>query len=203
MTQVAGRRRTQAERTRQTRGDVIAATIKALAEDGYQGATTRRIAGYAGVSLGAVAHHFPSRSSLIAAALGDVTSRVVGSIESSLHGLDAGDGRRSTGRLLDALWSSFSGESFLVWLRVWLAAANDPELEDAVVEADRRMSEDLADVLGRITPPGVSRRDWMRRTNVALDAIRGLSLVTHFQPDGRTAPDRWPATRRELERLFT
>jgi AcrR family transcriptional regulator len=195
-------RRTQAQRTEETRHRLINATIRAIRDDGYRATTTRRIADYAGVSLGAVAHHFPTRAELIAAALDAVASKIIKAIEHEARALAAGPAGPNE-ILLDTLWKNFSGDSFLVWLRVWLAAADDPDLREAVAEADRRMSGNLAHVLPPLAPASMSHADWMRRLNVALDAIRGLSLISHYQPGIGSAPDRWPATRRELTRLLS
>lgn len=194
-------RKTQAERTEQTRQLLIDATIRSVRDNGYRATTTRRIADYAGVSLGAVAHHFPTRALLVGAALDTVSARLAHAIETETETIAARPGR-DTELLLDLLWSNFSGESFLVWLRLWLAAAEEPELRDAVIAADQRLAHDLARLLPPLAPAGHDRRDWMRRVNVALDTIRGLSLLTHHQPSEAPPADRWPSARRELVRLL-
>ena len=201
MSSATSTRRTQAERTEHTRSVLVQATIQAIRDDGYRATTTRRVANYAGVSLGAVAHHFPSRSDLIVAALDAVAARLIGSVQIETSALRRGTADASK-RLLDVLWRNFTHESFLVWLRVWLAAADDPELYDAVLEAERRMSRNLARILPPLAPDSLSAADWMRRLNVCLDAIRGLCLIQHYQPRRQPAPDRWKATRRELIRLL-
>lgn len=193
-------RRTQAERTERTRKSVIEATIQTIANDGYQGATTRRIAGAAGVSLGAIAHHFPTRAELIGAALSEVSLRVADAVTQQAEHL--GDSNHLISELLDTLWSNFSGTSFRVWVRVWLAASADEDLRDTVIGADREMSDRLARAFALLTPDGQDRNQWMRRVNVALDAIRGLSLMTQYQPGTDRFGDRWEATRTELERLL-
>ncbi|TSE01586.1 TetR family transcriptional regulator [Skermania sp. ID1734] len=193
-------RRTQAERTERTRSLLVEAAIRAIRDDGYQAATTRRVAEYAGVSLGAVAHHFPTRADLIAATLDHVATRVVGAIKEEAAALEGG--AQDLGALLDVLWRNFTGESFVVWVRVWLAAAADPDLHVAVAAADRRMSENLARVLPPFAPAGLGAADWIRRVNVALDAIRGLSLLETYKPGEAPMPDRWLATRRELLRML-
>lgn len=201
MSSASGPRRTQPQRTEHTRGVLVQATIQAIRDDGYRATTTRRVASYAGVSLGALAHHFPNRSDLIAAALDAVAARLIHSVQVETNALRRGTADASR-RLLDALWRSFTDEAFLVWLRVWLAAADDPDLRDAVLEADRRMSRNLARILPRLAPDSLSTTDWMRRLNVCLDAIRGLCLIQHYQPRREPAPDRWQPTRRELIRLL-
>lgn len=199
----AGARRTQAERTEVTRSALVEATIRAIRDDGYRATTTRRIAEYAGVSLGAVAHHYPARADLIAAALDAVAKRLIDSIAAESRNL-AGPPPDRAGQLLDILWTNFTGESFLVWLRVWLAAADDPELRDAVLNVDQRMSAELARILPDLRPADMARPTWMRRVNVALDAIRGLSLLVHYQPRrDTTAPNHWQTTRSELIALLS
>ncbi len=58
------KRRTQKERSEKTRNRIITATIKSLVEVGYRNTTTERILEKAGVSRGALQHHFPTRDLL-------------------------------------------------------------------------------------------------------------------------------------------
>src|ERR1700679_654634 len=44
----------------------VAATLRCLKLFGYEGASVRRISAAAGVSIGLINHHFPSKSSLVA-----------------------------------------------------------------------------------------------------------------------------------------
>ena len=62
-------RRTQQERRDETRGKLLDATIECLLASGYQATTTRRVAELAGVSAGAMTHHFPQRVDLVGAAV--------------------------------------------------------------------------------------------------------------------------------------
>ena len=57
----------QAEKSAITRLSILEATIKCLLELGYANTTTALIANYAGVSRGAMMHHFPSRLSVMRA----------------------------------------------------------------------------------------------------------------------------------------
>ncbi|WP_321818422.1 MULTISPECIES: TetR/AcrR family transcriptional regulator [unclassified Paraburkholderia] len=62
-------RRTQAERTEETRGKLLAASVEVLAKRGYVGFRTMDVADAAQVSRGALTHHFPSKDDLIIATL--------------------------------------------------------------------------------------------------------------------------------------
>lgn len=60
-------RRTQAERTESTRGALIEAARRLFAERGYDGVGTGEIVGAAGVSRGALYHHFGGKAELLEA----------------------------------------------------------------------------------------------------------------------------------------
>ncbi|ABE29463.1 bacterial regulatory s, tetR family protein [Paraburkholderia xenovorans LB400] len=64
-----GGRRTQAERTEETRGRLLDASVQVLAKKGYVGFRTADVAELAQVSRGALTHHFPSKDKLIIATL--------------------------------------------------------------------------------------------------------------------------------------
>jgi AcrR family transcriptional regulator len=61
------KRRTNVERTAETRGKLIAAAIDALYQCGYSSATTIEVAKRARVSRGAMLHQFPTRVELLLA----------------------------------------------------------------------------------------------------------------------------------------
>ena len=62
-------RRSHAERTAETRERVIAAVVESIAEVGYQRTTSAQIARRAGVTWGAVQHHFGDKDGILMAAL--------------------------------------------------------------------------------------------------------------------------------------
>src|SRR5271154_2528623 len=71
-----GTRRTQAERRAATRTALLDAAIDCLAEEGYAKTTTRRIAQRAGVTPGALQHHFATRAELLGQARRHLGSKV-------------------------------------------------------------------------------------------------------------------------------
>src|SRR5262245_7073872 len=60
-------RRTNAERSASTRGRLIEAAVDTLVRGGYAATTTIAVADVAKVSRGAMLHHFPTRTDLLAA----------------------------------------------------------------------------------------------------------------------------------------
>jgi AcrR family transcriptional regulator len=62
-------RRTQAERREATRKLLLEAAVKLIRDNGFSGLRTEHVADLAGVSRGALLHHFPSRHALVVAVL--------------------------------------------------------------------------------------------------------------------------------------
>ncbi|WP_454644846.1 TetR/AcrR family transcriptional regulator [Bradyrhizobium liaoningense] len=62
-------RRTQAERTETTRKLLLEAAVKLIRKNGFGGLRTVEVADEAGVSRGALMHHFPSKHELVVAVL--------------------------------------------------------------------------------------------------------------------------------------
>src|SRR4051812_46618887 len=60
-------RRTQEERTATMRARLLQATVDCLIDHGYAGTTTTAVVARAGVSRGAILHHFPTKADLVAA----------------------------------------------------------------------------------------------------------------------------------------
>lgn len=69
------RRRTQAERTESTRRKILEAVVACIAEDGFRHSTASRIAARAGVTWGAVQHHYGGKDGILAAVLDDTFAR--------------------------------------------------------------------------------------------------------------------------------
>ena len=73
-------RRQQSDRTAATRASVLDATVELLIERGYAGTSTRLAAERAGVSLGALQHHFRTKAELSVEAMRYVTERLAGEL---------------------------------------------------------------------------------------------------------------------------
>jgi len=132
----------QAQKSAMTRDRILDAAINCFVELGYTNVTTAKVASSAGVSRGAMLHHFPSKTELIQAAveflhdklLEDYTRRVAG-IPASLKGRD----RRRAG--LDAYWEHLTGDLFVVYHELCVASRTDPELK-SILENSQQLFEE-------------------------------------------------------------
>jgi AcrR family transcriptional regulator len=69
------RRRTHAERTSETRGLIMSAVVESIAELGFQRSTAAEISRRAGITWGAVQHHFGGKDGILVAVLEDSFTR--------------------------------------------------------------------------------------------------------------------------------
>lgn len=120
----------QAQKSAMTRDRILDAAINCFVELGYTNVTTAKVASAAGVSRGAMLHHFPSKTELIQAAveylhdklLEDYTQRVA-----SIPAAYTGKKRRRAG--IDAYWDHLTGDLFVVYHELCVASRTDPELQ--------------------------------------------------------------------------
>jgi AcrR family transcriptional regulator len=197
-----GARRTQEERSARTRTRLLEATIKSLMEVGYAGTTTRRVAEIAGVSQGAQTHHFPYRVDLVTAAVEHVGRRRLREVRAMARDMPRERGPRIRA-LLDLMWADFSSDLFTVVVKLWVAAADDPELYARLHEAEIALTSEmralLHDLVGDL---GLDDRDFRVRLEVAFNAVRGLALTRAFEPVPGPPRDRWQAQRDALVELL-
>ncbi|MGI9285466.1 MAG: TetR/AcrR family transcriptional regulator, partial [Pseudomonadales bacterium] len=132
----------QAQKSAMTRDRILDAAIECFINLGYTNVTTAKVASAAGVSRGAMLHHFPSKADLIQATveylhgklLEDYTNRVK-NIPTRLRG------RRRRRAGLEAYWQYLTSELFVAYHELCIASRTNKELKDILqalsVEFDR------------------------------------------------------------------
>lgn len=141
----------QAQKSAMTRDRILDAAINCFIELGYTNVTTAKVASAAGVSRGAMLHHFPSKTELIQAAveylhdrlLEDYTERVK-SISPRLKGSKF----RRAG--IDAYWQHLTGDLFTAYHELCVAGRTDAELKDILetssAKFDKHVQESNAEL---------------------------------------------------------
>lgn len=123
--QKARKRRTQEERSATTQDLLMRATIDAMYEIGFARLTTGDIARRAGVSRGALMHHYANKEDLIVFAYQRLLSQATAEIRSWLGMARAGE--MTLDGFLDRLWSMYSGQLIFVTLEhITEARHNEP-----------------------------------------------------------------------------
>lgn len=192
-------RRTQAQRRAATRTALLDATIACLVEDGYAGTTTRRVAARAGVTPGALQHHFPNRAMLVTEALRQLADRLVAQLLEPSVAESSSDAQRAEA-LLDRLWEVHRGPLFEAAIELWVAARTDSALDEHLDAVAQDFSLRVAEGALYAFPGLVARPGFAEAVVTGLATLRGLALQG-FVPGGDPDAD-WPATRAHLLALF-
>lgn len=131
------RRRTQAERSSETQERILAATQQCLIEVGYSKTTTKAIEQRAGVTRGAVLHHYPSKADLLGAAAAYMAVRwqdqLIAAMDEIGENLEPGD-------FIDAMWRQFSHPLSFAILEMQNAARFDPVLREVLSKCQRSIA---------------------------------------------------------------
>jgi AcrR family transcriptional regulator len=189
--------RRQQERRAETRTKLLEATLDSLAEVGYAATTSRRVAEAAGVSQGAQTYHFPYRVDLVGAAVEHLAERRIAALRQKAAGLPAAPHERVSA-LLDLIWADFSSPLFTALVKVWVVAADDPELHERLVPVERRLTQVIGELSREFFGELASRPNARRLQLTVLSSMRGLALTQRFEPRRRRGPDRWPELRASL-----
>ena len=108
-----------------TRATLIDATFECLVECGYHGTTTVAVCERSGLARGTMLYHFPTKQSLVTAAIEDVLIRRAAVFRSELSEARTAD----LGTLVRHLWGAVRGPTFMAWLELAIASRTDAELE--------------------------------------------------------------------------
>jgi AcrR family transcriptional regulator len=182
-------RRTQEERSAQTRIRLLDAAIKCLVEYGYSGTTTPRVAERAGLTRGAQVHHFGSKTDLVVAAIKHLAQR---RIESAI--LDVGRlmaSEEPAGQILDFIWDVHQGPLFVATAELWLAGRTDDTLAAEMAKVEPAVNTALLVAIAQTTPDESAQREIRDFVYTAMDALHGILISSFVDRDEERTQRRW------------
>lgn len=176
-------RETQADRSAAMRARLIAAAKASLMDSGYAHTTAVEVCARAGVTRGALFHHFEGLPELFAATLEEVCAAIG---ERSRKAAEHADPRHAAAAYIETAWAGFGHPDFKIVIEVWFAARNDPSLRkqlDPVIERFRRaatpqLNTALAARVGRSAEDVAFYR-------LALEAMIGMALGRAVAPGSK------------------
>jgi AcrR family transcriptional regulator len=153
-----------------------------LVADGYEGISIRRVAAAAGVSIGAVQHHFPTKDALLAAAMDRVSQQFEQRLERRLApGAGPAEVLRAVaGELLGT--GQERRPASVIWLvRMARAAVHEPTAE--VHRRGWQQVEDLLAALIAAVRPDLAEQAARDEATVLLALLDGLAGAVAVEPD--------------------
>lgn len=175
----------QAQKSAATRKLIIEAAIQCFVDLGYGRTTTMQIAQAAGLSRGAMLHHFPSKIDIVKAAVEELHAKRLKAFRKSvMQAPIAGKGRVQFA--VKAYWQHVRHPTFVAFFELSVAARTDPGLEAILKPAQAAFDEEWYRTAAEAFP------EWQSDAaafDLALDLSRYLlegmavSFLTHEESE--------------------
>ncbi len=193
--QTSVERRTQAERSAETRRKLIDAAIAVLHRVGYGATTTGLIAEEAGVSRGAMLHQYPTKVDLMLAVVSEEYRR---------RGAMAASPRDRFFQFPELMWDVLTRPSAMAVLEIMMGSRSDPDLAARLVPLERQIEATSRATIDQILKdggfPDLPEMNAMRRLFVA--AVRGLSIDLMLVKDRKELEEAIELLQRLLRALY-
>lgn len=177
----SGRRRTQQERRSATQARLLDATAEALVDLGWAGLSTTEVSRRAGVSRGAQQHHYPTKMSLVAAALEHLLDRLRSEYEEAFAALP--DDRRNIEGALDLFWAMLRQPPAIALLELALAGRTDETLRELSADLNERVVAIIKAVFDELFPESLPEEQVDTTIRALFALLVGLSIQNSLDDD--------------------
>ena len=163
---------------------LVEATLRCLKKYGHDGVSVRRISAAAGVSIGLINHHFPSKSGLIAETYETLALSLQDELRARAHNRAASPRER----LSDFFRASFTPELldpqfFNVWIVFWSMVAHSPAIRAVHDRTYGKYRSILEALVGELVKSGAAPALKLRCAAIALSALLdGLWVELSLNP---------------------
>lgn len=162
-------------RSARTREKVLDATIECIYEFGLLKTSTIDITKRAGISRGAMLHHYPSKEELLSAAYEALLKKEAAKLRRAAE--DYRNGGLTVEEFIDRLWERFSVESFSITMDYFAAARTDKNLRKNIKKARQDYDNALADIwMNYFSESHNDRCDLLAHMRLTVSLFRGMSM---------------------------
>ncbi|MEE1757812.1 TetR/AcrR family transcriptional regulator [Streptomyces sp. SP18BB07] len=183
-----------------TRARIVDAAVESLVETGAAETTTLAVQRRAGVSRGALLHHFPTREELFGAAVSQLVARNELAVRRELtEAAPEGDPLLRSLRVLRTVMCS---PSFAAEMELWAVARTNPRLREVLRHAEGAARRDLYRVVDEVMGPELTASAAHPMVaELTVHLLRGMAIsdVLHREDSHREALlERWAQIVRPL-----
>ena len=168
-------RRTQAERSDETRARLLEATIRCLHAHGYAATTTLLVAESAGLSRGAMLHQFPTKVDLMLFVVRAVYDRETAEYGARMRHIR--DPRERVLAMIDVGWEVLSRPSGVAVLEVLQGSRSDWELAERLLPLQSTIENESFAWAERHADQLLGQTDTRPLLRLIVWTIRGLSVA--------------------------
>lgn len=165
----------QARKSASTRLQIIEAALRCFIDLGYFRTTTAVVASNAGLSRGAMLHHFPTRADVVRAAVEHLHAKRLKAFRAAVERLPPG--RNRAHGALQAHWEQLNHPLYAVFIELYVAARTDPELADILAPAEAAFVHELRATAMDVVPEWRDRgRYFDLGYDLVICALQGMAL---------------------------
>jgi len=192
----------QQTKSENTRTSILDAALHCFYELGYSHTTTENIAKAAGVSRGAMLHHFPTRFELIKAAVEHLTQKRLAMFAEEESSIQKGAEHSRVDEGIDAYWRQLNDPTFVVFHELKVAARTDKELAEVLVPALKAFDEAWLHTVREIFPDLALSEAFIRTNFLTQYLLEGMAATKMI--NGLRVPERQMISwlKRELQRSY-
>ncbi len=192
----------QQTKSENTRHAILDAAIRCLYEFGYNNTTTEKIAKEAGVSRGAMLHHFPSRAELMKSSVRHLNGQRIALYRREESDIQNGAEHSLVEEGIDAYWNQLNTPAFVVFHELQVAARTDPELREVMIPAIEEFDRLTLQATRELFPDLALSEEFMRANNLSLYLLEGLAANRFTRDLGPVADQLLGWLKKELRRSF-
>lgn len=177
-----GKRRSQKERSADTSTRLMNATIDLLHDRGLARTTTPEIARQAGVSRGALTHHFTTREAIISASVADMLGKATRDLHRFAEDFIARGG--SSDEIVDYIWQMMDDRLFYVTMEYQPEARHNPDFRADLIPTVREFHAGLDAIWTALAArTGVDPDHTRIVMNATMCLVRGMISQTVLRPN--------------------
>lgn len=167
----------QEKKSCQTRVALLKATVACLSEAGYAKTTTQLVAKRAGISRGAMLHHYATKADLISGAADYIMYRRLDDLYQQIVKLSDRQ-RVDEMKGLEVYWNSIVTEEYQAFLELLIASRTDPELEKTFIKKARKYDNYAFSLMPKFFPEWaeISEEKSRLARDFVFTALEGLHI---------------------------
>ncbi|MFT5011374.1 MAG: AcrR family transcriptional regulator [Patiriisocius sp.] len=166
----------QKTKSEKTRSIILDAALRCFYERGYNNTTTEKVAHEAGVSRGAMLHHFPSRFDLIKATVHYLHGQRLELFEEQELEIHQNAEHSLINEGIDAYWKQLHSPLFTVWNELRVAARTDKELHNILKPASRSFEKSLQKVSASVFPDLALSEEFEKANMLTTYLLEGMAV---------------------------
>jgi AcrR family transcriptional regulator len=190
----------QQTKSENTRSAILDAAIDCFYQLGYGNTTTEKVANAAGVSRGAMLHHFPSRVDLIRAAVQHLNAKRLKMFEEAELKINEGAEHTRVSEGIDAYWEQLHSPLFTVFHELYVASRTDVDLQEVLVPAMREFEGSWAKVASSLFPDLALSEKFSTANMLSLYLLEGMAVRGETTGDAPSTMIPW--LKEQLNAMF-